>query len=191
MTQNMPNSVSIRLMSGGHAFSKRDIESIKAAGNGACIEVITTKSVLRPAEGFVPASARQDLEAVGIAVSHDECVVYSAECNGRVAVMAICREFVDAIAKLGVEVSYTSPLAVGDDIAEGTYIALYGDVMYIRVYSQGLRFAEAVSADNDADIVYILESLNRVYSIYNMHARAIGDVKRLTKVCQKYTKLKF
>ena len=105
--------------------------------------------------------------------------------------MAISRECADAIAKLGVEVNYTSPLAVGDDMAEGTYIALYGDVMYLRVYGQELRFAEAVSVNNDADIVYILESLNRVYNIYNMHARAIGDVKRLKKVCKKYTKLKF
>ena len=191
MTQNMPNSVSIRLMSGGHAFSKQDIESIQTAGNGVRVEVITSKSVLRPAEGFVPECARNDLEAVGIAVADNECVVYSAECNGRVAVIAISRECADAIAKLGIEVNYSSPLVSGEDMAEGTYIALYDDVLYLRVYRQGLRFAEAVGAKSDADIVYILENLNRVYNIYNMHARAIGDVKRLKKVCKKYTKLKF
>ena len=191
MTHNNLNSVSIRLMSGGHAFSKQDIESIKAAGNGANIEVVTLKTVLRPAEGFKPEEARHDLEAVGIAVAANECVVYSPECNGRVAVMAIRSECTEAIAKLGIEVNYSSPLAVGDDMAEGTYIALYDDVLYLRVYRQGLCFAEAVGAKSDADIVYILESLNRVYNIYNMHARAIGDVKRLTNVCKKYTKLKF
>lgn len=191
MTHNNLNSVSIRLMSGGHAFSKQDIERLKSAGSGACVEVITPKTVLRPAEGFVAENARHDLESVGYAVALDECVVYSSESNGRVAVMALSRDCADAIAKLGVEVQYTSPLLSGDDMAEGVSIALCGDVIYIRVYRQGLRFAEAVEAKSDADIVYILENLNRVYNIYNMRARVEGDVKRLERVCKKYTKLKF
>ena len=179
-------------MSGGHAFSKQDIEQIKLAGDGVSVEVITPKSILRPAEGFVAENARQDLESVGYAIAPNECVVYSPESNGRVVVMALSRDCADAIAMLGVEVQYTSPLLLGgDDVAEGLYISLYGDVIYIRVYRQGLRFAEAVEANSDADIVYILESLNHVYNIYNMRARVEGDVKRLERVCRRYTKLNF
>ncbi len=192
MTRNLQNNVSIRLMSGGHAFSKQDIEQIKLAGDGVSVEVITPKSILRPAEGFVAENARQDLESVGYAIAPNECVVYSPESNGRVVVMALSRDCADAIAMLGVEVQYTSPLLLGgDDVAEGLYISLYGDVIYIRVYRQGLRFAEAVEANSDADIVYILESLNHVYNIYNMRARVEGDVKRLERVCRRYTKLNF
>lgn len=191
MTRNLQNNVSIRLMSGGHAFSKQDIEQIKLAGDGVSVEVITPKSILRPAEGFVAENARQDLESVGYAIAPNECVVYSPESNDRVVVIALSRDCADAIAMLGVEVQYTSPLNSGDDMAEGLYISLYDDVIYIRVYRQGLRFAEAVEANSDADIVYILENLNHVYNIYNMRARVEGDVKRLERVCRRYTKLNF
>ena len=44
---------------------------------------------------------------------------------------------------------------------------------------------------NDADILFYMESVNRVYDIYNMYARAIGDVERLNKVCRKCFKMKF
>jgi hypothetical protein len=178
-------------MSGGHAFSKQDIEQIKLAGDGVSVEVITPKTILRPAAGFVAENARQDLESVGYAIAPNECVVYSPESNDRVVVMALSRDCADAIAMLGVEVQYTSPLNSGDDMAEGLYISLYDDVIYIRVYRQGLRFAEAVEANSDADIVYILENLNHVYNIYNMRARVEGDVKRLERVCRRYTKLNF
>lgn len=191
MTRNLQNNVSIRLMSGGHAFSKQDIEQIKLAGDGVSVEVITPKSILRPAEGFVAENARQDFESVGYAIAPNECVVYSPESNDRVVVMVLSRDCADAIAMLGVEVQYTSPLNSGDDMAEGLYISLYDDVIYIRVYRQGLRFAEAVEANSDADIVYILENLNHVYNIYNMRARVEGDVKRLERVCRRYTKLNF
>ena len=191
MTRNLQNNVSIRLMSGGHAFSKQDIEQIKLAGDGVSVEVITPKTMLRPAEGFVAENARQDLESVGYAIAPNECVVYSPESNDRVVVMALSRDCADAIAMLGVEVQYTSPLLLGGDVAEGLYISLYDDVIYLKVYRQGLRFAEAVEANSDADIVYILENLNHVYNIYNMRARVEGDVKRLERVCRRYTKLNF
>lgn len=191
MIRNQQSNVSIRLMSGGHAFSESDIEALRAAGDGAIVEVVTPKTVLRPVEGFVPADAHLDLEATGYTIAPNEVVVHSCEVDGRVAIMAVSRECADAIDKLGVKVCYTSPLILGGDIAEGSYLALYGDVLYIRVYRDGLRFAEAIEVHGAADIIYYLESVNRVYNIYNMYACASGDVKRLEELCKRYTKLKF
>lgn len=189
MAGNMLNNVSIRLMSGGHAFSNQDIEAIKSASADVVVEFVTHKTVLRPERGFVSADAQNDLEATGYAVAENEVVVCSAAHNGRVAIMAVSAACVEAITALGVRLCYTSPLLSGDDIDEGTYIALYDSVLYVRVYKSGLRFVEAIAVESDADILYYLESINRVYGIYNMYARAMGDVERLERVCRKCIKL--
>lgn len=178
-------------MSGGHTFSKQDIEAIRRAGAGILIEVVTPKSVLRPSEGFVAADARLDLEAAGYTVACNEEVVYSSAVNGRVAVMAISRECLETIHSTGITPRFISPLLEGEDMAVGTYITLYDDTLYVRVYGDRLLFAEAMEVKEDADILYYLESIHRVYKLYNMNARATGDVERLRKVCKRYTKLKF
>ena len=189
MACNMLNNVSIRLMSGGHAFSNNDIEAIKSVGNGAVVEIVTEKTVLRPEVGFVLADAEQDLVATGYVVAENEVVICSAAHNGRVAIMAVSAAYVEVIEASGVKVSYTSPLLAGDDIEDGSYIALYNNVLFVRVYKAGLRFAEAIKVENDADILFYLECINRVYGIYNMYARAIGDVERLNRACRKCMKL--
>lgn len=190
MACNMLNNVSIRLMSGGHAFSKNDIEAIKNAGPNAVVEFVTHKTVLRPEAGFDVANAKDDLEATGYAVAENEVVVSSAAVNGRVAVMAVSAVCVEAIKALDSKVCYTSPLLYGDDILEGSQIALYNNVLYVSVFNNGLHFAEAIAVESDADILYYLESVHRVYGIYNMYARALGDVERLNRVCRRCFKMK-
>lgn len=190
MAKDMPNKVSIRLMSGGHTFSNRDVELISGAGDDAVVEIVTHKTVLRPEQGFDKDSAYIDLVATGYVVDNNEVVVCSRAHSGRVAVMAVSAKCVEAIEALGVDVAYTSPLLTGEDLAEGSDIALYDDVLYVRVYKEGLRFAEAMLVKCDEDILFYLLSIHQVYDIYNMYARAIGDVKRLNKVCGKLFKTK-
>lgn len=191
MACNMLGNVSIRLMSGGHTFSTKDLETIRQAGAGAVVEFVTHKTVLRPEQGFDMTNAVDDLTATGYAVAENEVVVSGRAQSGRVAVMAVSAACVEAIEALGVEVAYTSPLLAGEDLAEGSHIALYGDVLYVRVYKGGLRFAEAIAVENDADLLYYLVNIDKVYGIYNMYARAEGDVERLNRVCRKYFKVKF
>ena len=76
MASDILNKVSIRLMSGGHTFSKSDIEALKRAGAGAVVEIVTHKTVLRPEQGFDAAKANDDLAAIGCVVEDDEVVVY-------------------------------------------------------------------------------------------------------------------
>jgi hypothetical protein len=178
-------------MSGGHAFSKQELDAALHADSECVIEIVTPKTTLRPMEGFNPKEACRDLETAGYSIAEDEVVVCSPEIEGRVAIMTLCRECAELIAKSGAKISYTSPLIMGEEIDEGSHIALYGDVLYVRVYRDGLRFAEAMAVESDADILYYLESIERVYGIYNMYARAMGDVERLEKICGRYTKLKF
>ena len=191
MTCTMLNNVSIRLMSGGHAFSNSDIETLKGAGKCAVVEIVTHKTMLRPEQGFIKADAKHDLETAGYAIAEDEVVVSTPAVEGKVAIMAVNAKCVDAITALGIEVAYTSPLLTCGDISEGSHLAIYDNVLYVLVYKEGLRFAEALAVESDADILFYLESINRVYGIYNMYARAIGDTKRLKRVCRKYFKNRF
>jgi hypothetical protein len=125
------------------------------------------------------------LRAVGLAPAIDETVVCSTEVNGVVAVMAISSECHDYVARQFVcGLSYSSPLLVAEPPVEGSVLSLYGDTLYVAVYRSGLRFAEAMEVKGDADILYYLESVNRVYDIYNMYARARGNVSRLKGVCR-------
>ena len=37
----------------------------------------------------------------------------------------------------------------------------------MRVANEGLKFAEAIGVDGDADILYMLENINKVYNVYH------------------------
>lgn len=184
MTQHNPNKVSIRLLSGGHSFSSHDIDGVTSR-EGVTIELCTHKTTLVPAAMLNASDASCHLRAVGLAPSIDETVVCSTEVNGVVAVMAISSECHDHVARQFVcGFSYSSPLLVAEPPVEGSVLSLYGDTLYVAVYRSGLRFAEAMEVKGDVDILYYLESVNRVYDIYNMYARAKGDVSRLKGVCR-------
>ena len=79
-------------------------------------------------------------------------------------------------------VAFASPLLGDSTLQKGSVIHLEEGVMYVNVYDGGLRFAEAFECENDADVLYYLATVNEVYGIYNMYARAMGDVKYLQKL---------
>ncbi|MBR2867185.1 MAG: DUF3822 family protein [Alistipes sp.] len=174
------NKVSIRLESGGHTFSPA--QCIEAAG---AVEVVvsTFKTTLMPAELFAEDDAKHILTAVGCAPAVNESVVSSEPQEGIVAVMAISTACYDTLtAHYGARLRFTSPLMEAVDISDGMALHLDKDVLYVRIYGDGLRFAEAMEVSSDGDILYYLESINRVYDIYNMYARATGDTARIKRV---------
>ena len=61
---------------------------------------------------------------------------------------------------------------------------LAGDVLYVRIFNGGMLFGEAIAVQNDADLLFAVESINQVYHIYNMRVRVKGDINRL-KSCFK------
>lgn len=180
MANAVLNKVSIRLESGGHTFSPAQCPETEGA-----VEVVvsTFKTTLVPAELFVEEDARHILTAVGCAPAMNERVVSSAPQGGIVAVMAIDAACYDALtARYGERLCFTSPLMADNDMKRGVAMHLDKDVLYVRVYDDTLRFAEAMEMSSDGDMLYCLESINRVYDIYNMYARATGDTARLKRV---------
>ena len=182
--QTSLNNVSIRLKSGGHSFSALELSAeVHSASQPVEVVVLTAKSTLVPAEFFDREHAADYLIEVGLTPSVAECAVYSDVVNGAVAVMAVskrcCAELRESIAA---GVRFTSPLLEGEILEKGSILHLESDVFYVRIFDGGLRFAEALECKNDADVLYYLATLNQVYGIYNMYARANGDVKRMQKL---------
>lgn len=172
--------VSIRLESGGHTFSP---ESLVTTSGAVEVVVSTHKTTLVPAELFVEAEAASALVAVGCAPAHDERVVCSDAKDGIVAVMAVSAACYDTLMKCyGDRLHFTTPLFESWDMERGIFLYLSAEVLYVRIHDGVLRFAEAMEIASDGDVCYYLESINRVYDIYNMYARALGDTVRLKRI---------
>lgn len=180
MTQTSLNKVSIRLTSGGHSFSTAEL----IASSSVEVAVLTHKTTLVPSALFDGDHAADYLAEVGLAPSVSERVVASEPLNDTVAVMAILVNAYDELAATGADLTFSSPLADDAAVARGTLLHLEGDVLYVRHYSDGLKFAEAFECRTDADVLYYVATVNEVYNIYNMLARARGEVDRLKRVCK-------
>lgn len=190
MVQTSLNNVSIRLKSGGHSFSASELGAeVRSASQPVEVVLLTAKTTLVPAEFFDEEHAADYLAEVGLAPSADECAVYSNTVNGVVAVMAINKACYDTLkVSIPAGVVFTSPLMGDSTLQKGSVIHLEERVMCVNVYDGGLRFAEAFECENDADVLYYLATVNEVYGIYNMYARAMGDVKHLQKLLKSIFK---
>ena len=184
MMQTSLNNVSIRLKSGGHSFSVSELSvEVRNASQPVVVAVLTAKSTLVPAEFFDKEHAADYLREVGLALNIEECAVYSNTVNGAVAVMAVSKRCYDELKEaIPSGVIFTSPLLDGDVLEKGSVLHLEADVLYVRIFDGGLRFAETFECKNDADVLYYLTKIDEVYGIYNMFARAKGDVKRMQKL---------
>ncbi len=186
MTQSTSNSVSIRLKSGGHSFSTTELDVVRGATLPVEVVTLTAKSTLVPVEFFDAEHAADYLAEVGMAPSINEVAVSTVPCNGIVAVMAINRHCYDELkASAPAGITFTTPLLDNETMSEGSILHLEHETLYVRIYSNGLRFAEAMECKNDADVLYYLASINEVYNIYNTRARAKGDTARLQRLCKK------
>lgn len=181
MMQTSLNNVSIRLKSGGHSFSTATLGAeVRSAASPVMVSLLTPKTTLVPAEFFDDKHAAHYLAEVGLGLTMNECVVCSDAVEGVVAVMAIseqCYLELQRVVPMGMR--FTSPLLEGETIEKGSILHLDEDVLYVRVYKDGMQFAEAMECQSDADVLYYLAKIDEMYGIYNMYARAKGDTKRL------------
>ena len=175
--------VSIRLMSGGHSFSPAEIEAMAKEGGVLTAELITPKITLVPEVMFDKERVVEYLAFVGLAPAHDEVTVYSPAVDDKVAVMAVAKScYAKLVIEFGNNIEFSSPLIQGHAPKQGALIDLVDDVLYVRIFNGGMLFGEAMKVENDADILFYFEQINKVYTIYNMHVRARGDKERLAKL---------
>ncbi len=182
-------------MSDGHSLSNEAAGAAKSAAKGvatqsACVEVLlsTPKSVLLPVEQLGKLTPYQYLSLSALTPSPSESVVLSRETDGMVALMAIDTPLLEELNGNYSKVVFNSPLLSTPMPNVGSVISLYGSTLYMRVANDGLRLAEVKEVSCDADILYYLSAIDRVYNIYNMYARAEGDTSRLQRVCKRLFK---
>lgn len=163
-----PNDkMSIRLRSDGHSFPEFP--------NGACpgtIELTGRKTVLVPAEAFRPDRAETFLAWSGLACDASERAVWSAEREGRVAVMAIARELFDRLPR---EVRFSSPLLRMEERPRSLVLERHGDLLYVKLSKEsGLTLAEVVRIGEDADVLYCAAELSRICPLKRLTLRLSG-----------------
>lgn len=162
-----------------------------------CIEILTPRTILVPAELFAPEQAAGLLAAAGLPPRKGEAVVWSAPRQNAVAVMAVADDAVrrvEAYAKEAVrgteasgahplEISYTTPLLepVATDGTPTVWCDRQGMLLYIKVYDDGLRLAEAFVTPGDDDLLYVLERLEKVFRFRDCTLRLAGERQRETR----------
>lgn len=188
-TPQINNSVSIQLWLGGHSFSEPLANYREELAHAECVRlyIATPKTALLPAEFFREEHAVQCLAAVGAAPSHDECVVVDRSMKDIVALMAVSCKALDELHELyDGRVEYLTPMFADEPVSDGVVLRLTHGVLYVRIYSHGaLQLAEALTAVSDADVIYNLGAIDEVYSIFNMNARARGELKRLAPLAKR------
>lgn len=192
MSVTQYDKVSIRLMSDGHAFSAipaqngealSQVADVLKGGVVAEVMLCTPKTLLVPAEQLEALSLEEHLALSGLAPAQDERVVVSDVVTDIVAVMAVPLRHIEELELCGAELHYSSPLLMGD-MSEACVVALYGNLLYVRVADDQLRFADVMEVTTDVDILYYLGAIDTVYHIYNMASQLAGDTSRLLKLCK-------
>lgn len=173
--------VSIQLKLDGHSFSA---DSLPAAGTeGVVCELLTSKTQLVPQEEFSPAAAEALLRAAGMACSGDECPVWSDPSLPAVAVMAFDTTAVNTLrTRYAERIEFTSPLLFRPRCVRSTvWLYKHDELLYIKVYRDGLRFAEVLTAENDADLLYYTELLGREFPLREFELYPAGKDARTAR----------
>lgn len=192
------NRVSIQLTLGGHSFSKDELLSFldgrAVEGTGpveAC--VLTDKTLLIPREEFCSDAAATCLRIAGLGCTADEVAVWSDLRESVVAVMAANAAVVDLLREqLGDRLRFVSPLLSEPDYrTRSVWFYRHGDILYIKVYDDGLQFAEAVRFDprKTEDFRFLLERLAVAFPLSPYKAFLSGvESETLRRTAKRYFK---
>lgn len=180
--------VSIQLKLGGHSFSADTLPAVGGGGIVLC-ELLTPKTMLVPREEFDTAAAGILLEAAGMPCRDDETAVWSDPEGTAVAVMACDGTTFDTLRKrYGNCLRFTTPLLFKPVTAPAAVWLFRNDeLLYIKAYNNGLRFAEVVTVQTDADLLYYVELLNREFELAGYELCPAGEIgKTACRMLRRY-----
>lgn len=179
-------NVSIQLPLGGHSFSAESIaESIRTGDSAVEIVLPSIQTLLVPEEEFSATLADAYLAAAGLACRPNQCCVYTPSNEGIVAVMAIDSAMHETLKGLfGKRMYYSTPLLASCSMERGVMLQRIETLLYVRVFDNGLQFAEVLPLQSEADLLCHLSLLDSTYHIYNMEVRITGNPAGLIEVCK-------
>ncbi|WP_417013289.1 hypothetical protein [Alistipes sp.] len=149
--------------------------------------MLSHKTVLVPAEVFERESAANYLALAGLSCTESECAVYSEPQRQQIAVMAVDRAQHRLLTEgAGDRIVYTSPLLHRPDFPkQGVWLMHTDGLLYLKVYDDGLRLAEAVRAQGTTDVLYYLGRLGRSFLLGNFPIVLSGS-DTLARQLRKY-----
>lgn len=178
--------VSIQLPLGGHSFSADDI-SADVIGGTLPVEIIlpSRQTMLVPEQEFDTAVAGALLSTAGMPCREGQCAVYTRPLCGMVGIMAVEESLHKTLREVfGERIYYSTPLLSTATLARGVVLQRIDDLLFVRIYDDGLQMAEVMTAANDADVVYLLSTIDREYHIYNTECRIVGESGGLLEICK-------
>lgn len=190
---NNNKQVSIQLKLGGHSFSAELISDYIDA-DVVEILLLTHKYTLVPKEQFDDSLLNRYLELNGLGCSIHESAVAIHVSNDIIAISAINKLALEIInSTLGSKAKLTSPFTTifnnGKQRDNSLYISILDGVVYIMLYNDNLKFAEAFAATTLADYIYISECLSREFATSKYRLHLSGEYnKEIIKVIKPYFK---
>ena len=181
-TPRTANKVSIRRTSDGHSFSFPPLENHKPEESETPVEIelLTPGTLLVPAAAFAPEKAAALLAAAGITVGENDRIVTSDSTAPAIALMTLDEPTARRIEPLfGSRARYTTPLLHELKIEGPTvWMRHTPELLYIKVYDDGLQFAEVIAISDPTDTEYLFERLNAVFPLAQFTLRYTGDTDR-------------
>ena len=174
--------VSIQPALDGHSFSVR--EFVLPTEGPVTVEVLTPRTLLVPERLFDRQAAPAFLAAGGLALRDGECAACSDPQQGAVAVMALPAGALRQMReRFGERLRFTTPLLAEPALRQRSVLLHQAaGVLYIKVYDDTLRFAEAISAPTEADIVALTERLDAEFPLRGYRLFLAGeDTKQLRR----------
>lgn len=184
----LTNKVSIQRSLDGHSFSVAGLDRDYTGEAVVTVEILTPQTLLVPAELLGDADSGL-FAAAGMACQEGETIVRSmprmAGATEVVALMVLDTQLLQRIREqVGYRAEFTTPLLEGPMAAQQTVWLHYAPgVLYIKVFGRTLRLAEAIPAEEDADILYFIDRLGRALPLRQMRLHLSGPrAKALRKI---------
>ena len=191
-TPRSVNKVSIQHSLDGHSFSVSGLERVLPGNDAVAVEVLTPQTLLVPAELFDAEAAADLLAAAGMACTGEQRAVWSAPVRiaPETTVVAVMAAETDAVRKvydrLGYRASFTTPLLNKSAAADTVFLHRAAGILYIKVFARTLCMAEAIPAATEADMLYFVDRLSRVFPLKNMRLHLSGvNTTRASKLIGK------
>ena len=174
--------VSIQVTLGGLSFSAHkatiaeDVENIE-------IVIDTPRVTLFPRESISAESAAELLRIAGKPCRSNEQSVCSSLDSDIVAAIAIDREALTSIVeKWGSRVSFTSPLSdMRHSDKKCITLDLTKQVCYIRLFNDGLQYAEATTYSTAEDALYFVNEASNGHNDIPIYIKGGNDIAKLLR----------
>lgn len=135
-------------------------------GDRTEISLDTDRVCLVPAELFDPSDAGSYLDVHGVSLDDADEVLVSSEVAGAIALMAcegeVCAFCVGATARWGSRIRCSTCFASGP-ATEVIEAVLSRDTVHLAAYASGLLYAATLPCRTEADLLYLLESVRRMF----------------------------